>query len=170
MREVIMGMSGVEWAILGAALAAVGGGIGSSIGTMNIANAASGLISEDSEKFGKVLILAAMPSTQALYGLITAVLVLFKIQLLTGGLSLDGFANADVVFTASQGLSVCFACLPVAIVCLFSGIYQGAAAAGAAGIVARRDEDSGKAIIMTALVETFAIFALITTVVMLLTI
>ncbi len=166
----ILGMSGVEWAIFGAAIAAVGGGIGAAIGTMNIANAASGIISEDSEKFGKVLILAAMPSTQALYGLITAVLVLFKIQLLTGGLSLDGFANADASFAASIGMSVFFACLPVAFICLVSGIYQGVAAAGAAGIVARRDEDSGKAIIMTALVETFAIFSLITTVVMLLTI
>ena len=170
MIEVIWGMSGVEWAMFGAAIAAAGGGIGSSIGTMNIANAASGLISEDSEMFGKMLILAVMPSTQALYGLITAVLVLFKIQLLTAGFSLDGFANPEIVFNASQGMSVFFACLPVAFICMFSGIYQGVAAAGAAGIIARRDEDSGKAIIMTALVETFAIFALITTVVMLLTI
>ena len=61
-----------------------------------------------------------------------------------------------------------FACLPVAFVCMFSGIYQGTAAVGASGMVARRDEDAGKALIFPALVETYAVFSLVVTIIMLL--
>ena len=68
-------MTGVEWAYFGAAFAAIGGGIGSAIGITSISNAAAGVVSEDSEKFGKVLPLAAMPGTQGIYGLVTMVLV-----------------------------------------------------------------------------------------------
>ncbi len=159
MNETIWGMTGIEWAYLGAALAAIGGGMGSSVGITAISNAAAGIISEEPEKFGKMLPLAAMPGTQGVYGFITALLVFIFFNLFGGG------GDVPVLI----GVRVFLACLPVAFVCLVSAIYQGVTAAGAAGMVARRDEDAGKALIFPALVETYAVFSLILTILMLLT-
>jgi V/A-type H+-transporting ATPase subunit K len=157
-EDLIWGMTGLEWAYFGAAAAAIGGGIGSAIGITSISNTATGIVAEDSEKFGKVLPLAAMPGTQGIYGFITALLVFIFF----------GFFAGEVDITAHEGLRVFFACMPVAFLCLVSGIYQGATAVGAAGMVARRDEDAGKALIFPALVETYAVFSLIVTILMLL--
>lgn len=158
MEDLIWGMTGLEWAYFGAALAAIGGGIGSSIGITSISNTAAGIVAEDSEKFGKVLPLAAMPGTQGIYGFITALLVFIFF----------GFFSGEVDITAHEGLRIFFACMPVAFLCLVSGIYQGATAVGAAGMVARGDENAGKALIFPALVETYAVFSLIVTILMLL--
>ncbi len=157
MREFVLGMTGVEWAFFGAALAAIGGGIGSAIGITSISNAATGIISEDSEKFGKLLPLAAMPGTQGIYGFITALLVFIFF----------GFFDGVPELTATEGLRIFFSCLPVAFLCMVSGIYQGATAVGSAGMVAKRDEDAGKSLIFPALVETYAVLSLIVTLLML---
>lgn len=158
MEDVIWGMTGLEWAYLGAGLAFIGGGIGSAIGIASISNTAAGIVSEDPEKFGKVLPLAAMPGTQGIYGFITALLVFIFF----------GFFAGEADLTAREGVRVFFACMPVAAVCLVSAIYQGATAIGAAGMIARRDEEAGKALIFPALVETYAVFSLIVTILMLL--
>jgi V/A-type H+-transporting ATPase subunit K len=149
-------MTGAEWAYFGAALAAIGGGMGSAIGITSISNAAAGVVSEDPNKFGRVLPLAAMPGTQGIYGFVTMILVIYGV-----------FSGPITELTADQGLAIFFSCLPVALVCLISGMYQGTAAVGASGMVARRDEDAGKALIFPALVETYAVFALVTTILML---
>ncbi|MDZ4166105.1 MAG: V-type ATP synthase subunit K [Coriobacteriia bacterium] len=158
MNEVVWGLDGTTWAVMGAAFAAIGGGIGSAIGITSISNAATGIVTEDSEKFGRMLPLAAMPGTQGIYGLITAILVL----------SFFGFfGDAVPAIDASTGFKVFLACLPVAAICLVSAIYQGMTAVGAAGMVARRSEEAGKALIFPALVETYAVFSLITTIIIL---
>jgi V/A-type H+-transporting ATPase subunit K len=138
----------------------IGGGIGSAVGLSSASNTAAGIVTEDAEKFGRVLPLAAMPSTQGIYGFITAILVLILFGLL--------LPDAAPEITAEQGFAIMLACLPVAFLGLFTGIYQGLTSAGAAGMVARRSEDAGKALIFPALVETYAVFALITTVLILL--
>lgn len=158
MNDLILGLTGLEWAYLGAALAVIGGGIGSALGITSISNTATGILSEDSEKFGKILPLAAMPGTQGIYGFITALLVFIFF----------GFFGGTPELTAHEGVRVFLACMPVAVLCLVSAIYQGATAVGAAGMVARRDEDAGKALIFPALVETYAVFSLIVTILMLL--
>ena len=61
----------------------------------------------------------------------------------------------------TQGLMFLGASLPIAIVGLFSGIAQGRAAAAGVGIVAKKPDHSGKGIIMAAMVETYAILALL---------
>jgi V/A-type H+-transporting ATPase subunit K len=133
--------------------------MGSAIGLTAGSNAAAGIITEDPEKFGRVLPLAAMPGTQGIYGLITAILVLLFFGFLGG--------DAEPALTAQAGFNIFVACLPVGAVGLVSAIYQGITAAGASGMVARRSEEAGKALIFPALVETYAVFALITTVLML---
>ena len=51
--------------------------------------------------------------------------------------------------------------MPIGIVGLFSGIAQGKAAAAGVGIVAKKAEQSSKGVIMAAMVETYAILALL---------
>ena len=51
--------------------------------------------------------------------------------------------------------------MPIAITGLFSAIAQGKTAAAGVGIVAKKPEQSSKALIMAAMVETYAILALL---------
>lgn len=157
MKEAFWGLAGVDWALLGGGLAAILGGIGSAVGITIASGTVSGIVSEDGEKFGKLLPIAAMPGTQGIYGFIAAVLVLIFFSLLGGKVDLP----------AKAGFQVFLACMPVAWLCFLSAIYQGKTGAAAAGIVARRSEDSGKALIFPALVETYAVLSLIVTILML---
>lgn len=153
-----LGLEGIDWALMGGALAAILGGIGSAWGIYIASATISGIVSEDGEKFGKLLPIAAMPGTQGIYGFIAAVLVLIFFGLLSGTGKLTG----------PQGFKIFIACMPVAWSCSVSAIYQGLTGAAAAGIVAKRSEDSGKALIFPALVETYAVISLIVTILMLL--
>lgn len=143
---------GLALAITGAAFAALFAGIGSAKGVGLVGESASGVISQDPSKFSKVLILQLLPGTQGLYGLLVAVLLLSRIGVLGG---------SAVELTWQQGLMYFASCLPIAFGGLFSGIAQGRAAASGVGIVAKKPEHSGKAIIMAAMVETYAILALL---------
>lgn len=143
---------GISLAVLGAAFAALFAGIGSAKGVGLVGEAAAGVVSVDPSKFSKVLILQLLPGTQGLYGLLTSILLLSRIGIIGG---------AAAELTAAQGLTFFAACLPIAIVGLFSGIAQGRAAAAGVGIVAKKPEHSGKGIIMAAMVETYAILALL---------
>ena len=143
--------SGQNLALLGAALAAGLSGMGSAKGVGLVGEAASGLLTEDPSKFGKTLILQALPGTQGIYGLITAFLIIFKIGLL----------GTPVELTVAQGAYFLMASLPIAIVGLYSGIKQGRVAASGIGLIAKRPDEVGKAITSAALVETYAIFAVL---------
>lgn len=143
---------GTVFIVLGAALVAILPGIGSAKGTSLVGQAAAGVISEDPTKFGKVLILEVLPGTQGLYGFITAILLLNTTGLMGGG---------DVSFAWYEGLSFFGACMPMMIVGLISALAQAKAAAAGVGIVAKKPEQSGKAIIFAAMVETYAVLALL---------
>ena len=53
------------------------------------------------------------------------------------------------------------ACLPIAIVGLISAYHQGRTSVAAIGIVAKRPDQFGKAMLFPAMVETYAILALL---------
>ena len=143
---------GLAFAIIGAAFAAMFAGIGSAKGVGTVGEAAAGLVSQDPSKFSKALILQLLPGTQGLYGLLIAVLLLSRIGVMGGEIQ---------ELTLAQGLMYFGACLPMAFGGLFSAIAQGRAAAAGVGIIAKRPELSGKAIIMSAMVETYAILSLL---------
>ena len=147
-----MSSLGLSFAVIGAACAALFAGIGSAKGVGLVGEAAAGVVSVDPSKFSKVLILQLLPGTQGLYGLLTAILLLSRIGIIGG-------TPADL--TLNQGLMFLAACLPIAIVGLFSGIAQGRAAAAGVGIVAKKTDQSSKGVIMAAMVETYAILALL---------
>jgi len=123
---------GIVIAFLGSAtaigLACSGSGIG-----VGIAGAAGiGVLTEEPEKFGLVL--------------------LMKTGILGG---------SPIPITLDQGMQIFFSCIPVGIVGFFSGWYQGKTAAAAIGLAARNPEGIGKAIVMVTMVETYAVFSLL---------
>jgi V/A-type H+-transporting ATPase subunit K len=71
------------------------------------------------------------------------------------------FGGARVPLTIEQGAFYLFAALPIAIVGLYSGIKQGEVAASGVSVLAKRPDQLGKAIMTAALVETYAIFAVL---------
>ena len=75
-------MSGIVWALLGAAISVALAGIGSAIGVGTAGRAAAGVVTEDPDKFAKVLLLQLLPGTQGIYGLLVAFLALSKVGIL----------------------------------------------------------------------------------------
>ncbi len=147
-----MNSLGLALAVVGAVCAALFAGIGSAKGVGIVGEAAAGVVSVDPTKFSKVLILQLLPGTQGLYGLLTAILLMSRIGIIGG---------SPAALTTAQGLMFLAASMPIAIVGLFSGISQGRAAAAGVGIVAKQPDQNGKGIIMAAMVETYAILALL---------
>ena len=92
-----------------------------------------------------------LPGTQGIYGFLIGFIVLIKTNVLGGMISL----------TTQQGWAVFVSCLPIAIVGLISAVYQGMVASAAIGMVGRNAEASGKGIVMTVMVETYAVLALL---------
>ena len=129
---------GMVYALLGAAVAVFLAGAGSAIGVGIAGQAASGVVTEDPSKFAKVLIMQLLPGTQGIYGLLVGFITLSK-----------------------TGLLILAACLPIGIVGLISGKAQGQTAAAAIGIVAKKPDQFGKAMLFPAMVETYAILALL---------
>jgi V/A-type H+-transporting ATPase subunit K len=148
-------MLGLSLAVLGAALSVALAGVGSVIGVAKSGRAASGIVSEEPEKFGKALLLQALPSTQGIYGFIGAFWVIIKLGLLGGNVPMISWQT---------GLAFAFACLPVAIGGLFSGIYQGTVSIAGMNIVAKKPAESGKGVILSAMVETYAVLGLLATI------
>ena len=145
---------GLILTLLGGALASLLAGIGSAKGVGLVGEAASGVLTEDPSKFSKVLILQALPGTQGIYGLLTWFMILIQSGILSG--------NTDI--TLRSGLAFFAAALPIGLVGLFSAIYHGRVAASGVALVAKRPEEQSKAIVMAAMVETYAILALLTSV------
>ena len=138
-------------ALIGAALAVILPGIGSARGVSMVGEAASGLLTEDPSKFGKVLILQALPGTQGIYGLITAFLIVFKLGLL----------GTPVTLGLGEGVYYLMAALPIAIVGYYSALKQAKVAVAGVNLISKRPDEVGKAITSAALVETYAIFAVL---------
>ena len=143
-------MSGIVFALLGVAVAVILAGMGSAYGVGVAGQAAAGVVTEDPDKFAKVLLLQLLPG---IYGLLVGFIALSKIGLLGGG--------ADMSMSISQGLLYLAACLPIGVVGLVSARHQGRTSVASIGIVAKKPEQFGKAMLFPAMVETYAILALL---------
>ena len=142
---------GIIFALAGAIISALVAGIGSAKAVGMCGEAAAGVCSDDPSKFGKVLILQLLPGTQGIYGLLIAFITLSQIGILGG--------SADLSW--QKGLLYFLGCLPMAIVGYLSAIKQGKAAISGISLVAKRPDQYSKAIIFAAMVETYAILALL---------
>ncbi len=143
---------GVVFTVLGAAFAVFASGIGSARGCGLVGKTATGIITEEPEKFGKALILQLLPGTQGLYGFIIGFLI--SLQLASGvGLT--------------QGIFLFIASLPVGIVGYKSAIYQAEVATAGLQILAKNPSQNTKGIIFAAIVETYAILGFVTSIILL---
>lgn len=125
---------------LGLALCMILCGAGSALGLYKTGTAAAGVLSEDPKKFSKVMILVVLPATQGIYGFVMAIL----------GIS-----------SSLTGWPLFAKMLPMAIVGLISAIFQGKAAANCIYAVAKQESLGGKLILFPAMIETYAILALV---------
>ena len=139
-------MSGQVIAILGLAICAAACGVGSAIGLFKTGSAAAGVLTEDAKKFSKVMILVLLPATQGIYGFVMA---------LVG----QGALTPDM--DLAQGWAVFGSVMPLAITGLISAIYQGKTSVSCIYAVAKDEKLSGKLIMFPAMVETYAIFGLV---------
>ena len=142
---------GTIFAAAGAAMAAVMAGVGSAIGVGLAGQASAGVVSEDPDRFGSCLLLQLLPGTQGIYGLLIAFVIASKAGLLTGASALS----------ATAGLNLFLAAIPIAFGGLLSAIAQGKVAVSGINLVAKKPEEQGKAMLMTVMVETYAVLALL---------
>lgn len=147
----ILNNSGLFLALLGAAVATFVAGIGSAIGVGKAGVAAAGVLAEDPSKFGKVLIFQLLPATQGIYGLLVAFLILSNVGLI-GEVKDISLLQGSLYFAAS---------LPIAFAGYFSAVHQSKCAVAAIGTVNKKPDQMGKALILPAMVETYAILALL---------
>lgn len=146
---------GIALAVLGGALAVGLGAFGSCVGMGKAGRAGSAVLAEEPEKFAKILMLEALPGTQGIYGFLVGIMLFQKLGIFTGK-----------VFEISTELGwyFLFACLASAIAGLISGIHQGAVCASGIQVIAKKPSEIGKSIILAAMIETYAILGLLTSV------
>lgn len=142
---------GLGWAVAGAVLCVMFGGWGSARGLRISGAQAAGVLAEKPELFGKLLVLVALPGTQGLYGLIFAIMVAMKTKLIGG----------EPVCPPILGFSLFTLGIAVGVVQFRSAVAQGEAAAASINLTARRPEEGGRSILFPALVETYAVIALL---------
>lgn len=99
---VVFGGLGVVFAMLSA--------LGSAKGLSIVGQAASGLVPEEPQKFGKTLILQLLPGTQGLYGFVIGLLILLKL-------------NGDIGL--AQGMYLAAVGMPIGFVGWGSAVSQG---------------------------------------------
>ena len=143
-------MNGLFFALLGAAIATVLAGIGSAKGVGGAAQASMGVLSEDSSKFGKMLVLTLLPGTQGLYGFIVGFLILAQCGVLGGEIP-------DI----AHGLAYFGASLAIGFGGMISGFAQGTAAVSGIAMSAKDDRNFSKAMVSVTLVEIYALLSFI---------
>lgn len=150
---------GLIIALCGAVFAVVLCGIGSSLGVGLAGQAANGVLSEDPDKFGNMLLLVALPGTQGVYGFVAGFwATIIKLNLLGGVVP---------ALSPAQGWQIFTACMPVAISGLVSAIYQGKVCTAGIAVAAKQPQAAMRALIYGGLVETYAILGLVITLLLL---
>ncbi len=148
---------------VGAGLVAIGAGLAvgiaglSAIGQGIAASGGIGAYSEKDEVFGKGIVFSVLPETQAIYGLLIAILLMVFSGLLGNPSGASRFAGPDGI---RLGLTAIGAGLAVGIAGL-SGIGQGIAAGSGIGTTAEKPDMFGKGIVFSVLPETQAIYGLL---------
>lgn len=147
---------GLLVALFGAGMAVLVTCIGSAKGVGMVAEASAPVITEDANKFSKLLILMLLPGSQGLYGLVVTILLLTQIGVLGG----------SPAVTLTSGILYFIACLPITLGGYSSSMLQARVALTGVGIISKRPQDSTKAVTSAALVEFYALLSFITSLLM----
>ena len=143
---------GILFALLGAILAALVPGIASAKAVSLGGITAAGVITDDPSKFGKVLIIQLLPGTQGIYGLLIAFITLSQLGIIGSGYE---------PISLMKGLLYLASTVPMIIVGYTSAMRQTKAGIASMGVIAKDGNQFGKAMIFPAMVETYAILALL---------
>ncbi len=128
-------------------------GIMSALSVSMVGVAAAGLVSEDPKKFSKAFILEILPGTQGFYGFIGGMLVMIALEWLGG---------SPPPLGTGVGLTVLVAAVP-AILQGFTSYYQGLVATAGVSSIAKKEETFGSCVLMSVMVETYAILGFLST-------
>lgn len=143
--------AGLAFAVAGAAIVMALSGVGSAIGVALAGQAAGGVMTEDPEKFGRMIPLIGIPGTQGFYGFLIGFLVLNKLNLLGAEIKIP---------TLTQGIQIFSICAVVSLVESISAVWQGKVSVSSIYIVAKKPEEAGKALVLPIFVEIYAILGL----------
>ncbi|MFH1590592.1 MAG: hypothetical protein ABIC95_01555 [archaeon] len=145
-------------------MVAIGAGIAvgisgiSAIGQGIAASASVAAVTDKPKMFGKGILFAALPETQALYGTIVAILLLTGVGLL--GVIKEGITDVQGLGAIAMGLTMGIAAV--------SAVGQGVISASAVGAASRDSASTGKGLVLSAIPETYAIFGLLIAILMML--
>ena len=149
---------GIGYAMIGAAASVSFGCMGSARGIRIAAAQAAGVMSEKPELFGKFLVLMALPGTQGFYSLICSILIA----------SWSGLMSGTVTLHPAVGIGYMAVGIGTGIVEWWSAVYQGETSAAAINLVGKQPDAGGRAILLPALVETYALVGLLGAIVLML--
>jgi len=147
-------------AYLGVAIAVLCSGTGSARGMCFVGQASTGLLTENPDMFGSTIVLQALPGTQGIYGFLIGFIIMLRTGMMSGNVNLS----------LQTGAFLLAASLPVGIVGLTSGPAQGKAAAAGINIISKHPDQLSKAIVIAAMIETYAILAFLTSMLLVITI
>ena len=139
-------------ALVGVDIAVILSGMGSSKGVGLAGETAAGVSSENPEVSSKLLVLQLLPATQGIYGFLVGIIVLINTGVLGGAMK---------AVSLEQGIAYIIACLPIGVVGYYSAIRQARVASAGMLMTGQRPEMSGKGVTMAVMVETYAVFALL---------
>lgn len=144
-------INGALLVAIGAVLVAVLGAIGSGIGIGRTTKHAAGVLSEKPELFGKLLVVMALPGTQGFYAFVVMFLMM----------QFFGFIAGNPQVSLAKGIATVFVGLLIGLDEFKTALDQASSAIGAIDLVGKKPEESGRAILLPALVETYAILGLL---------
>lgn len=150
--EFIYNYGGIALAVLGMALVVAIPGIFSGVGVGKVGEAASAVLVDEPEKFGKALLLQMMPASQGLYGFVIAILTLGRL---------------DIAMTLQEGLFILMATLPMTVVGGPTATAQANVAISGVHLLVRNENEVMKNIIMAVMVETYALLAFVSSIIIL---
>ena len=137
---------GMVFGLFGAAIAFSLSAAGCGIAMGQAGQAAAGVVAEDPRKFGQTLVLQAMGSTNGIYGLLMAFLIMQK---------------SLTVTDMGTGLWLMASGIPIGVVGLVAAIGQAKAIVSGIMLIGKKPGELARAMIYVAMIETFAIFALL---------
>ncbi|MEP9412563.1 MAG: V-type ATP synthase subunit K [Candidatus Brocadia sp.] len=143
--------TGFGWVVIGAIIVVTLSCMGSAKGIWIASSQAAGILSEKPELFGKMLVLMALPGTQGFYGFICAIMIALRTGVIAGNMNISPAVDMSIFLIA-----IC-----TGIVEYITAIMQGRAAASAINLTGKQPEEGGRAILIPALVETYAVIALL---------
>ncbi|MDE2216081.1 MAG: V-type ATP synthase subunit K [Planctomycetota bacterium] len=143
--------TGFGWVVIGAITVVTLSCLGSAKGILIASSQAAGVLSEKPELFGKMLVLMALPGTQGFYGFICAIMIALRTGLIGGKINVS----------TSVGVSIFLVAVCMGIVEYLTAVTQGRAATSAINLTGKQPEEGGRAILIPALVETYAVIALL---------